>query len=108
MEAYEGREHKSAALRNRVVPELHEMEFWDAFGFLSKFRKYRDNNPLPFSLGDLNAYCDLAGIDDAAKRLEIVEMIFALDSEWFEIKRDEAKLEADKERNRIEREKAKK
>jgi hypothetical protein len=108
LEAYEGREHKSAALRDRIVPDLHEIEFWDAFRFLSKFRRYDDGNPLPFSLSDLSSYCDLAGIDDAARRLEMTEMILALDFEWFDIKRDEAELKAKNERNRIEREKARK
>ncbi|MDH3579979.1 MAG: hypothetical protein OEM91_05055 [Hyphomicrobiales bacterium] len=83
------------------------MAYWDAFAFLSRFRKYQDGSPSPLSLGDIHTYCDFVGIKDVSQRMATAEMILALDSEWFQLMRERAELDKKNEQRKREREKAK-
>ena len=96
LEIYKGREHKSPALRNRMVPEADEVIYWEAFAFLSTYRRYKtgpegESRPLPFTLDDVKTYCEFVEITDVSMKLEFAEMIMALDLEWFALQREKSK-----------------
>lgn len=88
-EIYKGREHESPALRSRIIPQGHELTYWNAFATLHAFRSHLEGHPRPFTLSDIKAYCDLAGIHDPALRLTMARVMHAMDAEWFALRKGE-------------------
>jgi len=79
------------------VPEADEIIYWEAFSFLSMYRRYKEGPegqslPLPFTLDDVKTYCEFVEITDVSMKLDFAEMIMALDMEWFALRRERPKV----------------
>lgn len=78
----------AAAERGEPIPESLtpppigpvEAPFWNAFAALCAARSL--NAPAPLALGEILAWCELAGVEDPVSRRELHDVIRALDQAW--------------------------
>lgn len=65
-----------------IPPRIGEIEapFWEGFVVLNQTRDPRA--PSPLALGEILAWCELAGISDPVGRREFLDVVRAVDRAW--------------------------